>query len=198
MIVEYLHHQLYHATGNVRGSNYCTPPPLLLFAENGKCFTLQIYSDTYERWLPWVAILFIITVIIPPIALVIYLSRNRHRFNDEEFRGRWGQLYEPFQSRAFWWGIMVLFRRVIFTLVDIVLVVLPSFKFMIFTMLHLLSLIIHVLVQPYAKPLFNQAELATLAFLVLLGIILSTFPTPDEIKSFTSIRILISVVVRQI
>jgi hypothetical protein len=63
---------------------------------------------------------------------------------------RWGTLYEPFIPSAYWWTSMVLLRRVIFTIGDIVLVILPSFKYMIFAFIHLLSLLMHQIIQPYA------------------------------------------------
>jgi hypothetical protein len=85
-----------------------------------------------------------------------------------------------------------LLRRVIFTVVDITLVILPSFKYMIFTFIHLLSLVIHIMVQPYATVVYNRIELMTLISLTILSLILTAFPDASTISGYDSVQVLIT------
>lgn len=90
---------------------------------------------------------------------------------------------------------MVSLRRVIFSVVDITLVILPSFKYMIFAFLHLISLLVHVLIQPYCTSFFNRVELGSLLALTMLSVILATFPDPKSIQSHPSIQAMITLIV---
>jgi hypothetical protein len=157
--------------------------------------TISCNSNDYIAWLPAVIILLISLIILPPVLLLIWLARNRHRFIDSQFADRWGILYESYTPRAYWWQSMVLIRRVIFSVVDIAMVVLPHLKFMIFAFIHLLSLFIHQLVAPYQQPFFNQVELITLLSLTSLAVIMTAYPDPRQIQALPAISILITVLV---
>jgi hypothetical protein len=157
--------------------------------------TISCLSNSYKSWLPVIIILLIMTVLSPPVILLVWLARNRHRFSDQPFIDRWGILFEPYTSRAFWWQCMVLLRRVVFSMTDLVLSIWPSFKFMSFAFIHLLSLLIHVLVHPYATSLHNNAELLTFTSLTAIAVTVATFPTPTLIESRLIVRVLISILV---
>jgi hypothetical protein len=93
------------------------------------------------------------------------------------------------------WQSFILFRRVIFTLSDILLVVLPSFKYMIFAFIHLSSLLVHVSMQPYVIQFNNRAELLMLTSLTSLSVMVATFPDERSIKEHTSISVAITICV---
>jgi hypothetical protein len=124
--------------------------------------TLSCDTQTYKVWYPVIITLLIIFVLLPPIAFIVLLKRYRHDFMDASFRGRFGILYEPCIDEAYWWTSLILLRRAVFTLVDVFLVVLPVYKFMIFGFVHLLSLLVHLLIQPYATKFFNQVCISIL------------------------------------
>jgi hypothetical protein len=86
-------------------------------------------------------------------------------------------------------------RRVIFTSVDILLVVLPSVKYMIFAFLHLFSLIAHTLIQPYSNTLNNKIEIITLLSLTSLSLMMTAFPDLHLINEHTPINVSIIICV---
>jgi hypothetical protein len=157
--------------------------------------TISCNSNEYKVWLPVVVLLLIILIIVPPIGSLVYLTRNRYQFVSPSFIGRFGNLYDAYQSSSYWWQSLVLLRRVVFTLVEVLLVILPSFKFMIFGFLHLLSLVIHVIMQPYSTKFFNQMELLTLLSLTSVALIMTAFPDEKTLEKQSSIFILSSIVV---
>jgi hypothetical protein len=158
--------------------------------------SLKCTSDGYRAFLPLVYILLLAVIVAPPLLLVVWLSRNRHRFTDELFISRWGLVYEPFAPPvSYWWQSFVLLRRAIISMTDIVLVILPSYKYMIFSFLHLLSLLIHVIMQPYITIVFNQVELVTLLSLTSLSVILTAFPDARSIRNEPIIRVLVTLFV---
>lgn len=87
------------------------------------------------------------------------------------------------------WSMMICL--LLLCIVNITLVILPSFKFMIISSLHLLSLVIHVIIQPYITARLNRMELLTLVSLTLLSLILATFPDTKDIDRYASVRIMI-------
>jgi hypothetical protein len=152
--------------------------------------TISCNSNGYKIWYPIVIVTLIIVIILPPIAFVIWLTRHRTQFSNVQFSSRFGTLYEPYNGTAYWWSSFVMLRRVIFTLVEVLLVILPSFKFMIFTFIHLLSLLIHTLVQPYHINLFNKIELITLLSLTSIGVLCTAFDSHSIANNPTVIALI--------
>jgi hypothetical protein len=70
--------------------------------------TISCNSSDYKLWYPFVIIVLIVMVLLPPFGFLIWLTRNRSRFMSPGFIGRFGSLYEPYISTAYWSVFIVL------------------------------------------------------------------------------------------
>jgi beta-lactamase regulating signal transducer with metallopeptidase domain len=69
-------------------------------------------------------------------------------------------------------------RRILFVMLDLFLAILPSVKYLLFAIVHIITLITHLLVRP-SRQFFNIAETISLSSLSLLAVVMATFPDPQ-------------------
>lgn len=91
-----------------------------------------------------------------------------------------GVLYEPYKATpaAFLWAAVILIRRSTLVAADTGLFGDLTMKYMAFSLLNLLFLLVHLLVQPYRSWLQNHTETASLSVLTVVSIILCAQPPP--------------------
>lgn len=182
--------------------------------------TVDCRSSEYKQTL--VAVFFVIALYViasPFAALYLIYSHRRQQAAaaaagvhsdhvqaaDELFNERWGPLFLMYGQHAFYWQPLLLFRRASFVIVSVLLVEQPGLKFMAFTFLNFLSLLVHLRVQPFAAALANQAESVSYSLLVSISLLLTGYSTPYSagvqallfLLSVPPCVLLLSLVVRQ-
>jgi hypothetical protein len=101
-----------------------------------------------------------------------------------------------FQPKAFYWQTFVVVRRVAFIAINLSIVALPSLKYFLFVLLHLVSLVCHLIIRPYRNASLNTIETMTLSILVVLATLLTAFPSPeiaDDTSAFDSTALQLSI-----
>lgn len=66
--------------------------------------TISCNDVMYTAWLVPVVTIFIVMVIIPPIAFIIFLRLHQTRFTYDHFKAKFGVLYEAFQPSSYWYA----------------------------------------------------------------------------------------------
>jgi hypothetical protein len=176
--------------------------------------TISCNTSEYQFWrvIAWICL--IVFIMARPFVFALLLQRQGQagRLSKDPFLrpcGRqvafkeiFGTLYEGHTEGTYWWQSWVLLRRIVFTLVDIFMVIWPtSYRYMAFIFIHLISLLIHQQFQPHPPPRknnesnLNTIESCTLVALTSLAILLASNPKTSMISQHISIRIGISSVV---
>jgi len=88
-------------------------------------------------------------------------------------------LYAPFRPQVWWWMLVVLVRRGLFTICAVALAnSIPGARFLSFTALSLCGVLLQVWVRPYIHDSWNRWELAAHTALVLVAATGSAYPPP--------------------
>lgn len=142
--------------------------------------SIDCNSDGYVAWRVILIFFVIIWVVCVPLLFTIHLYRNRSYILSStqhapalvmRFRRRWGLLYEAYRKEHFWWGMIVILRRIVFIVFDVILVQQPTYKLVAFAAWNGVLMQVHSLLQPYKKHACNQLENLTLLSLLLQSIL---------------------------
>ena len=83
-----------------------------------------------------------------------------------------------YHRRAWFWPAVQLIRRVIFVTLNVALSSASSEQYFSYLLLHFASLLLHLMVQPFASSLLNRCECISLLMLTILSMLLTAFPSP--------------------
>ena len=89
---------------------------------------------------------------------------------------RYSPLFAMYSSSAWFWQAFVVCRRVCFVAVSVLLVREPQQKYFAFSLAHILSMLIQIVVQPFRLGVFNQAEFVSHILLIMISITLTANP----------------------
>lgn len=107
------------------------------------------------------------------------------------FRARWGPLYVMYSHRAWYWQSLVLLRRAVFVLVSVVLLQSPAHRYLAFTLLNFVSLLLHQFVHPFADARTNHLETGAYALLVIVSAILTGYQAPYPVSVQVALVVLV-------
>jgi len=98
-----------------------------------------------------------------------------------------------FDTHAWWYQSFVLFRRGSVAVIDTFLVLHTGAKFVTFSLMHVLYLLIHLHVRPYHENVDNNLETVTLSLLIVVSALLSLSPPPLTASMRVAVALLITV-----
>jgi hypothetical protein len=128
-------------------------------------------------------------VIVGLPALVFMMARRLSHFArytmaaDLPLQVRWGLIYEPYKSDAYYYESVMLMRRALYVALVIGLEQNPVLQHMMVAICSLLLLVFHLHVHPFKLNILNRLETTSLALHVIFTIFLSGTPMP---YTFTS------------
>lgn len=103
-------------------------------------------------------------LVLTPFLLILFTFRNYRQVNtDEEFKKKWGTLYEEFRNGG--WGcmgyyIVFFWRRLILSVCFIILKDTPLIQNLIVEVVCLLVLVYLIIYRPYISNLMNSVQIA--------------------------------------
>jgi hypothetical protein len=136
-------------------------------------------SAAYKAALAVQIVILVAFVVALPLA-IFYLSRTAHVHATvpESFTVRWGALYQPFTSGAYFYQPIVLVRRAVYSGFDIGFATLPAVRGVMMVLVSVTCLIIHLLIKPYRVEVINVVESCSLLLHIVLASVVSPFPMP--------------------
>ena len=87
----------------------------VLVLANDPC--VVCYQTDWYNQLPYVAIFSLLYVVIVPAVLLVCLYRNKAQLNSPEVRQRYGALYAYYRGDCYWWEILLMLKRALFSLI---------------------------------------------------------------------------------
>jgi hypothetical protein len=163
--------------------------------------SISCRSSFYETLQPLLIIWLIVAVIGTPLAIAIFILYHRHQILGVtpsitapplSSQYQWSILYESFHSRRWYaiiWSIILLVRRA--TLVALLQVPLGQVQSSLIALLSSISLLIHLIVQPYRSIIFNKMETLALTCHLLLAIAM----TSDQLPFTPLLKIIVFIIV---
>lgn len=101
----------------------------------------------------------------------------------------WGVLTEPYKLRFPYWELYVMGRRACLLAIDTLAASVPGVRAGLFTLLHLVCLLVQCIAWPYETHVLNQLEIIAQACLVLMALLLTTTPDVPRPKATTGLYI---------
>jgi len=102
-------------------------------------------------------------------------------------------IHTMYSLRAWYWGIWVLVRRLVLVLISVLLAQVSdsSSRFMAFTFVHFVSLLMHLVAQPYTQLGLNRLETGSYALLVSISLLLTGEQPPYDVLTQIFLLLLI-------
>jgi hypothetical protein len=85
-----------------------------------------------------------------------------------QFLRRYSPLFSMYSSRAWFWQVLELARRIVLVAISVSLVRRPSMKFLAYSLAHLVALLLQLYLRPFSVAFYNFAELMSHHLLILL------------------------------
>ena len=95
------------------------------------------------------------------------------------FRSLYGCWFDSWHPSAFGWTLVMLLRQLLLLVVNAALVLNPSPRYLAFALVLLSLLLLHLHFRPYAVSQLNRLEAASLTVLLVIALILDTYPPPN-------------------
>lgn len=141
---------------------------------------LSCDSAEYSAIRPLFLFFLVAVVIGLPLGLFIFLfwAQQKRRLFTGKYRERYGTVFEVYEPRYYYYEVVVLIRRVV--IIGIVQLRgegrIEALSWCAFA--GCIFLVLHFLLKPFSKPLFNATEAVTLIFLLLVTTALCALPLP--------------------
>jgi uncharacterized membrane protein YgcG len=151
-------------------------------------------SPRYQQWGVVVYFTLIFFVVGAPLGLLYFLRHYnaKGQLFENEFKHRYGVLYDRFIPETYWWVVLTLARRT-------VLVALAAFipirgeRFAIISFFQVAFVVSHVMYKPYRLLSENMMGFLSLSFLLVLTISLGSYEFPYSIGVSAFITLLVMV-----
>jgi hypothetical protein len=158
--------------------------------------TIDCRSDPYRAHLVAVALMLIVYTIGFPLFSLLLLIRHRKTIvsraqESDAFTQRWGVLFQMYRGDTFFWGVIVLVRRILFVTLDSVLVGQARVKYMAFTIGHCFFLASNVFVQPFQTAFLNTSEILSHFLLIIVSAIFTAYREPYAVSIQVTVLLLI-------
>lgn len=126
----------------------------------------------------------LITLLLTHTALVMMLAvlLRRSMASQSKRSGVWLVLTEGFRLERYYWGLTILGRRILISVISVFSRGFPGPRFFWFGLLHFSLALVHQIQAPYANKTMNRLELASLLGLQLLSMLL-LFAQADPLSS---------------
>ena len=135
-------------------------------------------SSEYKRWQALWIVFLIVWVIGGPLAILIFLHRNRANIKagNTKLADYLGNLYQGYSPRCYGWVSFVLFRRLVAIALDVSLQTHLAIKIVCFTCWNICMFSAHLYMEPYQSPANHRfgtislASLCVISTLLMLGV----------------------------
>jgi hypothetical protein len=111
------------------------------------------------------------------------------------FSSRYGLLYEPYRSGAYWWEPYSVMRRMVIAACSVVFGTVIPLRNIGIVLVCLLILIAHLYVRPFRDELDNRMETTSLTILSLIAIILCGYQDSDMLPYWMQVIVGLLVVI---
>ncbi len=152
--------------------------------------SISCHDDRYNKWMIWVIFFLVIDVMGMPCVLLYMLAKHWESLNSGKIISRWGILYESNKRQHPWWTVIILWRRLLYVVIDIVVHV-GSLRNMLFAFLSCIVLASHMYIRPYEAEDQNDKETYFITIHIVLSILLTANPAPYSLLICVFIFILI-------
>ena len=96
------------------------------------------------------------------------------------FRSLYGCWFDSWHPSAVGWTLVMLLRQALLLVINAALALYPSPRYLAFALVLLSLLLLHLHYRPYAASQLNRLEAASLSALLVLALILDTYPPPND------------------
>jgi len=128
---------------------YVNDKPYLMADFEEPCFEGRHMWYLYAITLPQIILLTII-----PAAVLLFLHRNKKHLDTPRLRIRYGLLYRGYVKDREWWEVTVAFRKVAAVVIGTFsyFLALPELQVSLSIFIGMISIIVHLLGQPFGDP----------------------------------------------
>jgi hypothetical protein len=148
-------------------------------------------SSEYRNMWPLVLTLLIVVVGLLPLLIVLFLYRKRQRLQEDQFKRRFGNLYEFFLPSYFFWEIFLLARRVIL-IVIMVQLQRDDALYSTASVINIIFALFQLYFNPFVKQQDNTHESIALVVLTLLTTFLTGTTRPLSVAYAVCLSLLVS------
>eukprot|EP01016_Furgasonia_blochmanni_P037399 TRINITY_DN4402_c0_g1_i1.p1 TRINITY_DN4402_c0_g1~~TRINITY_DN4402_c0_g1_i1.p1 ORF type:complete len:271 (-),score=10.13 TRINITY_DN4402_c0_g1_i1:92-904(-) len=159
------------------------------------CIRDRCYDSNHIKWIAFLFVptLFIWVLLLPLSALTV-IYRNKNRLDSARMKLKYLFLYDGFTSRRFYWEFVIMYRKIIMSLIVVVISdKMLFFKCMLLLLLLFLSILLQVKCKPYIREELNQVDLISILVSVVTlyaGIFyVAQVPEENEIIFFITLII---------